>query len=157
MKLFNKLLVVIAVVCASACSSGSSKSSAPTSTTSAVTKAAYLAQGNTICKTMNQRIAALGDPPDDPVDIAARFEQIHVIIGEALVELRLVPVPPGEEAKIAAVYATVDKVQKDAPAYSAALRAGNQQAAAAARKKVAADQARANAAAVGYGLTACGS
>jgi hypothetical protein len=155
MRLFNKLLVIMAVVCASACSSGSSKSPAPTTTAPPVTKASYLIQANTICTTMKQRIAALGNPRNDPIDIAANFDQVHVIIDEALAQLRLVAVPPADVARIAAVYATVDKLQKDSPAYSAALRAGNQQAATAARKQVATDQARANAAAVGYGMTAC--
>jgi hypothetical protein len=155
MRVFNKLLVVIAVVCASACSSGSSKSSAPTTTAAPVTKASYLAEANTVCRTMIQRIAVLGNPRNDPIDIAAKFDQVHVIIGEALDQLRLVAVPPGDEAKIAAVYATVEKLQKDSPAYSAALPARNRHAAAAARKMFAADQARANAAAIGYGLTAC--
>jgi hypothetical protein len=104
---------------------------------------------------MRQRIAALGNSPDDPIDLAAHFEQVHLIIGEALAELRLIAVPTGQAARIAAVYATVDKLQKDAPAYPAALRARNQAAAGAARKQIAADTTRANAAAVEYGLTAC--
>jgi hypothetical protein len=104
---------------------------------------------------MRQRIAALGNAPNDPIDLAAHFEQVHVIIGDALVELRRITVPPDEVARIAAVYATVDKLQKDAPAYSAAIRAGNQAAVAAARKQIAADQAQASAAAAKYGLTAC--
>jgi hypothetical protein len=105
---------------------------------------------------MNQRIAALGVPQDDPIAIASHVEQVHVIIGEALTSLRLVAVPPGEEAEIAAVYATFAKVLKDAPAYPAALRARNQQAAEAARKQLAADRAQAKAAAIRYGMTACG-
>ena len=102
-----------------------------------------------------QRIAAPGNSPDDPIDLAAHFEQVHVIIGDALDSLRLIAVPPGEAARTAAVYAKVDKLQKDAPAYSAALSARNQAAVAAARKQVAADETRANAAAAKYGLTAC--
>ena len=158
MKLSNTSLVgVLALVLLSACSSGSSKSTATPGTTSAVTKASYIAQANTLCRTMNERVAALGDPGKNPVDIAANIEQVQTIVADALDQLRRLAVPPGEEAKIAAVYAAVDTVQRDSTAYSDALRAGNQPGAAAALKRLAADQERANAAAIKYGLTVCGS
>ena len=155
MRLCKLCAVCVAVLVAGACSSGSSKESAQTTTTPAVTKASYVARANTTCTTMRQRIAKLGNPPDDPIDLAAHFDQVHVIIGDALAELQLIAVPPGEAARIDAVYATVDKLQKDAPAYSAALRARNEAAVVAARKQIAADQTRASAAAAKYGLTAC--
>jgi len=157
MKLVLKLSIpLIAIVLASACSSGSSKASPPPST-AALTKAAYIVKANATCKTMNDRVKALGDPGRDPKKVAAVIDNSTVIIRQTLVRLRALPVPSGEATKLDAVYATVDKVLADAPTYSAALRAGNAQAANIAGSTLQAEQKAANAASVEYGLTVCGS
>lgn len=156
MRLFKMSVVGIALVLASACSSGSSKSSDPTSTTAPMTKAAYVAKANAICTTMNNRVKALGNPGNDPKRFATLIDQSAAIIRQTLVRLRALPVPPGERAKLAAVYATVDKVLADTPAYSGALRGTSQQAATDAGSKLQAEQNAANAASIRYGLTVCG-
>ena len=157
MRRFYMLFAVcMAVVFASACSSDSSKTTPPSST-AAITKASYLAKANAICTTMNNRVKALGDPGQDPKKLAAVIDSSTVIIRQTLVRLRALPVPTGEAPKLDAVYATVDKVLGDAPAYSAALRAGNAPAVNIAGRKLQAEQNRANAASIKYGLTVCGS
>jgi hypothetical protein len=157
MRTFKFSFVCMAVLLASACSSGSSKSNAPTSTTAPITKASYLAKANAICTTMNNRVSALGDPGQDRFRLATTIDKSSEIISQTLNRLRALPTPPGESAKIAAVYATVDKVLADAPAYSAALRGTSQAAANAAGRKLQAEQEAANAASIKYGLTVCGS
>jgi hypothetical protein len=150
-------IVALAIIVASACGGSSSKSSTPTSTTKApLTKAAYLVKGNAICTTMNNRVKALGNPGKDPERAAAVIDQSSEIVRETLMKLRGLPVPAGEEGKLVALYASVDKVLVAAPAYSAALRGTSQAAADTAGQKLQAEQDAANAASIKYGLTVCG-
>jgi len=149
--------IAAVLVLAGACSSGSPKSSPPTASIRSVTRASYVIQANVLCTTMNRRVAALGKPGRDPVQVAAFVDQVSAIVRPTLAKLRELPVPSGEGQKLAAVYATVDKALAESSAYSAALRGTNQQVAIAAGKKLDAAQARANAASIRYGLTVCGS
>ncbi len=150
MRVFKMSIVALALVLASACSSGSSKTNAP------ITKASYLAKANAICTTMNNRVKAFGNPGNDPKQLATLIDRSAAIIRQTLARLRALPVPPGEGAKVAAVYATVDTVLADTPAYTAALRGTSHQAATVAGRKLQAEQNAANAASITYGLTVCG-
>ena len=105
---------------------------------------------------MNNRVRALGNPGQDRFRLATTIDKDSVIIRQTLARLKALPTPPGESAKIAAVYAIVEKVLADAPAYSAALRGTSQQAANAAGTKLQAEQNAANASSIKYGLTVCG-
>ena len=155
-KRFTVVSLAVLLVLGSACSSGSSKSSPPT-TIRGVTKASYVIQANALCTTMNRRVAALGKPGRDPVRVAALIDQVSAIVRPTLAKLRALPVPAGAGPKLAAVYATVDKLLTDSAAYSAAIRGSNQQVAIAAGRNLDAAQARADAASIKYGLTVCGS
>jgi hypothetical protein len=106
---------------------------------------------------MNNRVRALGNPGQDRLRLATTIDKSSEIIRQTLDRLKALPTPPGEGAKLAAVYATVDKVLVDAPAYSAALRGTSPAAANAAGRKLQAEQNAANAASIKYGLTVCGS
>jgi hypothetical protein len=163
----RRLAMVPLVVVAAACSSGSSKSTAPsTSTPSTATasstaapaaKARYLSKVNALCRTMNSRITALGAPASDPASQAEFNDRAIAITAGMLGQIRAVAKPPADADALTAIYAKVDLVLTDARSLSAALRAGDQNAAEAAQTKLNADSKSANDATIAYGLTVCGS
>ncbi len=154
--LYKVSFVCVAIVLAGACSSSSPKSVASTSTT-VLTKASYIVKANAICKTMNNRLAAIPAPGHDPKKQAAAIDQNAAITRQALEQLRALPVPPGQGPRLTAVYAAVAKLLVETTAYSAAVRAGDKAAVTAVAKKIIAAQTRANTASIKYGLTVCGS
>lgn len=145
------------VFLATSCSGGSSKATAPTTSAPLVTKAAYIAEANRICQTMNERIQALPNPGNDPIKLADVSDRAQAITRSTVQRLRALAVPPGQGAKIAAIYAKVDVLANLAAQYSAALRARDEAVARSVGARLDAAQARANAASNAYGLTVCGS
>lgn len=157
-----RLLVLACVGGALAgCGGGSNKpapSADPSSTTVAsTTKAQFIVRANAICRTMNARIAAIGDAGNDPIKIADESDQTAVITAAALRRLRALPAPPGDAAELNAIYAKVDKILTDAAKLSTALRAQDRLAAQLAANQLSADSDAANNASNAYGLTVCGS
>ena len=166
MRIVKCSLVCLALVLVGACGSGgSSKPAAPTTTPSTttatkirkITKTAYIARANAICTTMNRRTDAVRDPGNDPEKVAASLAQIRTIIGNALVKLRALPEPQGDEARLAAVYAKVDALRAGMQSYIDAVHAHDAPAAATAGKRLDTLGNAANAASNQYGLTVCGS
>jgi hypothetical protein len=157
LKVRTGFLIGVAVVLATSCSSGSSTPSAPASSAPVVTTAAYLIAANRICQTMNDKIQALPDPGNDPIKLADVGDSAQAIIRSSLQRLRALAVPPGQGAKIAAIYAKVDAGLSLAAQYSTALRTRNGALEQRLGPRVDAAQASANAAANAYGLTVCGS
>jgi hypothetical protein len=120
-------------------------------------KAAYIAKANAICQTMVDKTSALPDPGTDPVAKANVDQQGSAITATALRQLRALPTPPGDAAKIRAIYAKIDVLLSDVSAEIAALRAGNQAQAQTLEARINDDTAASNAASNAYGLTVCGS
>jgi len=105
---------------------------------------------------MNDRVRALGDPGNDPIKLADNVDRSSSIVRETLYRLRGLRAPAGEAPKVAAIYAKVDTVVRDADAYASALRARNEQAVRTAAAKLDSTQRQANAISIAYGLTVCG-
>jgi hypothetical protein len=162
-------VLVLGAACSSSGSSttGASPSStattapAPSTSTSttfpASPRARYLAAGNAICDTMNQRVGTLPAPGNDRVKAAKNAADTAAIVADALRKLRALPVPPGEQAAVRSIYAKVDRVLHDSSRLATAIRANDQTAAKAAETDLQADSLAANAASNAYGLTVCGS
>jgi hypothetical protein len=158
--------VVATVVMAAACGS-SSKSSTPSSVTTTTTahsatafpksRQAYLSAGNAICKAMNTQMEDLPDPGSSATKEAAVLVQSATIINDALRSLRKLPVPPGDQATVAAIFAKVDVVAADTKKLAATLKTNDQAAGQRAQAKLQQDSQTANAASNAYGLTVCGS
>jgi hypothetical protein len=138
--------VALALVVAGACSSGSK-----------VTKAEYVKSANAICSTTNARIRTLGDPGSDMNKSADIADQTAAITASSLRKLRALKTPKGDESTVATIYTTVDAFLADVPAVSANLRSGDSAGATNAEVRLETDLQAANAAALGYGLTVCGS
>lgn len=143
-------------------SSSSSTSTSSTSTTAAANpKVTFLAQGNAICADMNTRSEAVGtvvdDPNATPDQIADAFDQTVGIVNEAVAGLRALSQPPGDEAKLAAMYADVDALTATTSAFASALRSGDQTTARALAQQLDETQDKANAEFNDYGLVQCGS
>lgn len=133
---------------------------APTTTSSkpaiTITKAAYVTQANSICRTMNNKMAALADPGDDLDKLVAMLNQTHQIMTETLTKLRALPVPAGQEAALTAIWAKVDVIVIGVENALAAFQAGNLDKAMTLLEQLDVDTATANAASIAYGLTVCG-
>jgi hypothetical protein len=138
--------VTLVLVVAGACSGGSK-----------VTKANYVTSATAICTTTNARVRALGGAGSDMKKSADVAEQTAAITASSLRELRALKTPKGDETTVAAIYTKVDAFLADVPAVSAKLRAGNSAGATDAEVKLETDLRAANAAALDYGLTVCGS
>jgi hypothetical protein len=138
--------VALALAAAGACSSSSK-----------VTKADYIKSANAICTTMNARIRAVGDAGSDLGKSADIADQTAAITASSLRELRALKTPKGDESTIATIYTEVDAFLADVRPVSAKLRAGDSAGATDAEVKLEADLHAANAAALDYGLTVCGS
>ncbi len=154
---YRLALTLVALLAFAACS-GDAKSASPSTSTAPApsTKTAYVKAANAICTTISTRVAALGNPTDSS-QAADVNDEAAAITADGLRKLRALPVPSGDAAALAAVYAKVDAFLQDAPAISTRLRAGDQPGAATAERKLEADISVANAAATVYGLTVCGS
>ncbi len=122
-----------------------------------VTKASYVKAANAICTTMDADVAALGDPGSDLHKSADVADRTASITADALRKLRALRAPDGDKATVDAIYAKVDVFLHDAPAVSARLRAGDSAGATDAEQRLESDLGVANAAALDYGLTVCGS
>ena len=163
MRSLRRTLIPLAMLLAAACGSSAKSSDSTPSTTkpSATTvpkgRAAYLAAGNALCKTMNAKVAALPDPGSSASKEAAVNDQAAKIVADTLAKLRKLPIPPGDEATVRAIYTKVDVIIADAPSLSAALRADDQAAGQRAQVKLQKDTDAANAASTAYGLKVCAS
>lgn len=152
-----------AVGSSSTSSSTTSTTTRPTSTTTSAgaAKATFLAQGNALCATMNQRSAALGtvlqDPNSTPEQIATALDQSAAIVDESVAGLRALAQPPGDEAQLAAMYAGVDQLSATITQMSAAVRALDQATFSSLNDQLQAQTDTVNAEFNAYGLTTCGS
>jgi hypothetical protein len=131
-------------------------SSTTTTSAAALTKAEYVARANAVCATANARNDAIGDPGSDVSRQAQAVDAGAAIAADTVRQLRHLPVPAGDGATVATIYADVDKIVKDAALLSAALRAGDRLTAQQREQDVQADETVANAEADAYGLTVCG-
>jgi hypothetical protein len=157
-------LISLAIVLAASCGGSSSPKATDPATTAPATstsapkaRAAYLAAGNALCKTMNARVARLANQGASAKNEAAVTDQATKILAETLAKLRKLPMPRGDETKLRAIYAKIDVILADAPKLSAALRADDQAAGQRIQVKLQQDSKVANDLSNAYGLTICGS
>ncbi len=120
-------------------------------------KAAYVAAANALCRTMNARSDALGDPGNDPSRVAEVARATAAIISETLQKLRALPAPAGDAAVVNAIYAKAEVLTGDYRQLATAIRSRDRAQVNRLVDKANSDMAVANAAANAYGLTVCGS
>jgi ABC-type transporter Mla subunit MlaD len=110
---------------------------------------------------MNTRSEALGSAATDPNastdQIADALDQSVAINDEAVAAIRALPQPPGDEARLAAMYAEVDALSAVTTQFAAAIRAQDQATARALGQQIDDQQAQTNAEFNDYGLVQCGS
>jgi hypothetical protein len=163
-RIFRITLISLAVVLAASCGGSSSPKAADSTTTAPAisttvpkARAAYLAAGNALCKTMNARVAKLANQGASAKNEAAVTDQAAKILAETLAKLRRLPMPRGDETALRAIYAKIDVILADAPKLTAALRADDQAAGQHIQVKLQQDSKAANDLSKAYGLTICGS
>lgn len=105
---------------------------------------------------MNEQLATVPDPGNDPAAAADASDRAVAITSPTLQQLRALAPPPGDAQTLAAIYQKVDALIADYAAFSAAVRAGDMQTAQTAGSKIDTDARAANAASNAYGLTVCG-
>ncbi len=152
-------LVLLAAVTLAACGGSSASSSSSTTTTkkTTLTKAEYLVQANAICAAMNKRIASIPDPGNDLAKQAAAIDETGAVTSAALRALRKLSVPAGQSAAVNEIYAKVGTLVAGTAQYAAALRSGDQAAAARIGSQLDAISSSANDLSKAYGLTVCAS
>jgi hypothetical protein len=162
-------VALIASAALGACSSNDAGTAAPTSTapSTATTvdpvaaKEAFLADGNAICKAMNEEAAALAAAygPDGPTNASEASELLLAnadLIDRAVTDLRALPQPPGDEAQLDAMYTKVGELTTITRTVAAAFAAGDT---ANAEQQIATEgkaaSSAANTASTDYGLVEC--
>lgn len=120
-----------------------------------ISKAAFLAQANAICTTMNTQQSALPDPTTS----AQALDELHqaaAITQDAVARLRALPEPAGDAPTLQAAFAKVDAVNASAQREIAAIAAGNTALAQQIDNQTTALNDTANQAFNAYGMTVCG-
>ena len=75
----------------------------------AVVKDAYLAKANVLCAAAVKAAEAVTPMGKDPADLRRFIGQTMGTLSKMNTELRALPVPPGDEATLTELYATIDK------------------------------------------------
>jgi hypothetical protein len=165
------LVLVAALSLPVSCTSGASSSavgggsSAPRfhsagPTTSPVptrlSRAEYLARANAICSQMNTQISFLIDPSDPVQTNPVAVDGVADLSAQALRELRSLPTPPSGQARLAAIFTSVDRLIALIRSEARALRGGQDALARRLDARVVSASREANALSNAYGLTACG-
>jgi hypothetical protein len=122
-------------------------------------KVQFLAAGNAICRTTNEQSAALSDQQGEdrsPTAGQQLIEQNAAPIAASVAQLRALPQPPGDEAKLATMYAAVDQLVSDGHAMAAALGQGDTATWGELASRAQTEQTAANQQFTAYGLTECG-
>jgi hypothetical protein len=137
-------LVLVSLV--TACSSSSSTT----------TKAGYVKRANAICADMNRQASALPKPGDSAPQLIDFLTKGQAVTAAALVKLRALAMPVGDEATLRAIYAGIDKQLGDFDILIASARGGSQSILTAAETNLETDSKALTEAADAYGLTECG-
>ena len=148
--------VLVAPLALAACTSKPAASRSSPSP-SAISRSDYQSKANAICASMNARGNSLQDPGTDQAKLKQVVDQAIPITSDGLAQLRKLPQPRGDEAKIQDFYAKLDKLIGDLRDESSALAANNLDKASQVASTFKADSTAANDAANAYGLTVCGS
>lgn len=130
----------------SSCSSGSGTT----------TRAGYVKRANAICADMNRKASALAKPGDSAPQLIDFLTKGQAITAGALVKLRALAMPAGDEATLRAIYAGIDKQLGDFDVLIASARGGSQSILTAAETNLETDSKALTDAADAYGLTECG-
>ena len=133
---------------------------APSSTSAVATKAAFLKQGNAICRAEAAKLAALSSKygpsgPSTPADTADLIEQNAQLLEQNVADFRALPVPPGDEDTIEALNLKILELVAYAREFAKAKIAGDEQLIATLTTQAKAVQTEIDAAADTYGLTDC--
>ena len=130
-------------------------------TASATAKQAFLDQGNSICKQMNSQSSALTASygPKGPTTSAQEAEMLNKngdLIEGSVKQIQALAQPPGDEAKLASMYAEVMQLASYSRELGAAVSQGSSQAAKDLQSKGSQLQSTVNPEFTAYGLTECG-
>jgi hypothetical protein len=162
------VLVVAAAVtaCTSTSSTTATDPSAGTSSTTSIAtpttadKAGFLAQGNAICKAMDDRSLALTQQyqqgPKTRADLQQMLDGNGDLIELSVVQLKALPQPAGDEAQLSAMYADVERLASLSHQLATATGQGNRDLMSQLQTDGSQLQSATNAEANAYGLTECG-
>ena len=120
------------------------------------TRAGYVKRANAICADMNRKASALAKPGDSAPQLIDFLTKGQAITAGALVKLRALAMPAGDEATLRAIYAGIDKQLGDFDVLIASARGGSQSILTAAETNLETDSKALTDAADAYGLTECG-
>jgi hypothetical protein len=121
-----------------------------------VVKTAFVAKADTMCRALTRNVAAIPVPKGNAA-VARYLTQTMQLLDQLIVDMKAVPVPPGDEATVAEFLAAMEKVTakwKEAPG---AATAGDVSRLNAIQKEAAPLETAANAKLDAYGLGICGS
>lgn len=158
-------VVIASALALAACgssSSGTSPTTVPTATTTTlpITKAAYIEQGNAICKVMNDQTAQLkASYPNGPSSNSEREQFLLATaknVDDALIQLRALPRPAGDDATLTALYEQVGELPALARRMAVAAAEGDNATLQQLSSQGDGLSATANASSNAYGLTECG-
>lgn len=120
----------------------------------------FLAKGNAICATMNQQSEALSQQNEQGPKSLAKTQSLldanGDLVQKAVAELKALPQPAGDEAKLAGMYAEVEQLASLSHQMAAAAGHGNAQLVNQLQADGKRQQTAANASFNAYGLTECG-
>jgi hypothetical protein len=140
--------------------SATSSSTTSIATPTTADRAAFLAQGNAICKNMDDRSLALTQQYQQgskrPADLQQMLDGNGDLIEQSVVQLKALPQPAGDEAQLSAMYADVEKLASLSHQLATATGQGNRDLMSQLQTDGSQLQTKTNAEADAYGLTDCG-
>lgn len=120
----------------------------------------FLAKGNAICATMNRQSEALSQQYKQGAKSPAATQKLldanGDLIEKSVADLKALPQPAGDEAKLAGMYAEVDQLASMSHQMATAAGQGNAQLVNQLQADGKRQQTAANASFNAYGLTECG-
>lgn len=120
----------------------------------------FLDAANAVCADMNAQTQSVGgtiaDPSSSFAEVADAMDFVIGVTSAAIVELRALPQPPGDEQQLAAMYDQVDALVVTARELEQAVRRGDLNEVRAVRTRLQGEQANVNSAFNAYGLIECG-
>ncbi len=120
-------------------------------------KTSFVAKSDNLCREAARKVTALALPKNDGRDIARFFNQAIPVVSKLLTDLKVLTVPPGDEAAVAEMMGAQEKVIANAVEMRDAASAGDQSRFLAASKQYSVLVTAADSKLDAYGLGVCGS
>lgn len=121
-----------------------------------IVKTAFVAKSDTICRAGARALEGVRQPRDQR-DIARFFNQALPIVEKLVVDLKALPVPPGDEATVAEIMSGLEKANEKSREARDAAVAGDRSRFVAIEEETTVLVTAADARLDAYGLTSCGS